>query len=336
MSIHGNHAGKLLCLLLAATAAGFFAPASPARAATPAGPSLTNQASATYSDANSNSFSASSNTTTVTVTSVYSVAVTSPSDSAGGSNTVVYYPYTVTNNGNADATFTLTAATDPTLPNSWSVALYFDDDGDGVHDSGETTVTSSTGSLAPAGTYKCFVAVTIPVNTANAQTDGTVLSVTGTGSASAATASDEVVTTAQAPAVTIVKAVRNVTAGGSFGETATAIPTNVLEYRLTVANGGSATATAVVLTDADNAYTTYVAGSMYIGSNGTTYNGSGNTLQDDDASGGTACSADACGHANAAAGGPVTAYLGTGATETAGGAIATGGTVYVYFRVTVD
>jgi uncharacterized repeat protein (TIGR01451 family) len=332
------HANTPKYLLLVVLMAALFLPASTALAA-PAGTLITNQASATFQDANANNFTALSNATTVTVTSVYTVLVTSPPDASGGSNTVVYYPYTVTNTGNDNNTVTLTAATGSALPNNWVATIYFDANGDGVHQPGETTVTGSTGLLTPNGTYRFFVGVTIPLNTPNGSQDDTTLNVNGTGAGAAATAQDNVVTTAQAPILTVVKAARNVTTAGAFGLTANAKPAEVIEYRMTVNNGGAIAATLVVLTDPDHTWTTYVPGTIYIGSNGATANGAGNILQDDNntiGGGELPCAVDACGYANATAGGLITANLGNTATELVGGSLSPGSTVYVYFQVRVD
>lgn len=309
-------------------------------AGTPAGTNITNYASATYEDANANSYSASSNTVTTTVNAVYSVSVNSPADQSGNSNTSVDYIYTVTNTGNDNNTFALSASSS----GGWTVTLYADDGagggiaGDCIRQSGETTVITSTGSLAPDASYCFFMTVTIPANTADGTTDTETLTVTGSGDpGSGDDTSDVVITTAQAPTLSITKNVRNVTAGGSFATTATADPGDTLEYRIEVTNGGSVTATSVVLTDNDSAYTTYVAESIWIGPDGTAYNGTGNVNVDDDSvqETGETCSADACGQANAVSGN-ITAYLGNGATESAGGSLAVGSTVYIYFRVTVD
>jgi uncharacterized repeat protein (TIGR01451 family) len=332
------HLKTLKYLLPVVLLAALFLPVPKALAA-PAGTLITNQASATFQDTNLNSFTSLSNTTTVTVTSVYTVSVTSPPDATGGSNTVVYYPYTVTNTGNDNNTFTLTAATGSALPNSWTATIYVDANNDGIHQAGETTVTGSTGLLIPGGTYRFFVGVTIPLNTPSGSQDDTTLNVNGTGAGAAATAQDNVVTTAQAPTLTIVKAARNVTTAGAFALTANAKPNEVIEYRMTVNNSGAIAATAVVLTDPDHTWTTYVPGTIYIGSNGATSNGAGNILQDDNntiGGGENACLVDACGYANATAGGLITANLGTGATELVGGNLAPGSTVYVYFQVRVD
>jgi len=307
---------------------------------TPGGTEIQNQASSTYEDANSNSYSANSNTVTTTVNSVYSVSVNVPANQSGGSNTVVYYAYTVTNTSNAGNTFALSGASG-SGGNTWTVTLYADDGAgggtanDGIHQSGETTVTSSTGALAADGTYKLFMAVTITANTADGQTDDSVLTITGSGDGGAGDdTSDTVTTTAQAPALTITKNVRNVTASGSFDTTATADPGDTLEYRIQVANDGSVAATSVVLTDSDNANTTYTSESIKIGSSSTC---ASNTARDDDNTqeGGETCSADDCGQGKAVSG-SITAYLGNGATETAGGSLAVSSSVYICFQVTVD
>lgn len=333
-----THAKTVKYLFLAGLLAALCLPVPTALAA-PAGTLITNQASASYHDVSANNFTALSNTTTVTVTSVYSVSVTAPADLVGGSNTVVYYPYTVTNSGNDNNTFTLTAATGTTLPAGWTATIYFDTNGDGVHQPGETTVTGTTGVLLPGGIYRFFVGVTIPLNTPNGTQDDTTLNVNGSGAGSAATAQDNVVTTAQAPNLSIVKAVRNVTTATAFGAAVNAKTNEVLEYRLTVNNAGAIAASAVVLTDPDHTWTSYVPSSIRIGSNGVTSGGAGNVLQDDNNTidaGEIACAIDACGYANATAGGNVTANLGSSATELVGGTLAPGSTVYVYFQVKVD
>jgi len=336
----GIHANTPKYLFYAFLLVALILPASMALAAPPAGTLITNQASVSFHDNNSNTFTAQSNTVTVTVTSVYTVSVSTPADAAGPSNTVVYYPYTVTNTGNDNNTYTLSAVTGSAHPASWTPVIYFDANGDGIHDLGETTVTSSTGVLVPGGTYKFFVGVTIPLNTPNGTQDDTVLSVNGTGGGSAATAQDNVVTTAQAPNVSVVKAVRNITTNpsGSYGSTAVAKPNEVLEYQMAVANGSATQATQVVLTDTAKAWTTYIPNSMWIGPNSTAPNGGGNLQQDDGNVMGAkpVCATNTCGYSSVNGSGDVTAYLGTGATETAGGNLTNVSTVYVYFQVRVQ
>ncbi len=73
--------------------------------------------------------------------------------------------------------------------------------------------------------------------------------------------SKQPVSVGECPNSNLAKAVRNVTANGTFGTTATASPGNVLEYRLTYSNDGNVTATGVVVTDVIQAKQTLVPGS---------------------------------------------------------------------------
>ncbi len=266
--MHGatGHMTKSFILMAAVfMAVAAFFPRVAAGAGTPAGTAITNQATATYQDAAANSFTAVSNTTTVTVLPVYSVAITNPADRSALSNTTAYYAYTLTNTGNAANTFNLGASS---APPGWTVTLYADDGvgggvaNDGIHQAGETTVIATTGALAADAAYRFFMAVAVPAGTANGTTDVTTLTVTGTGDAGAGDdTSDAVTTTAQAPALAVVKDVRNVTTGGAFGAAANAAPAQVLEYRVTATNGGSVAATNIVLSDPINANTGFIMGS---------------------------------------------------------------------------
>jgi uncharacterized repeat protein (TIGR01451 family) len=318
-----------------------------AGAATPAGTAITNAATVNYQDTSANNYSAVSNTTTVTVISVFGVSLAPvPVDQSVPSNTVAYYAYILTNTGNDNNTYALSAASGAG-GNSWTVTLYADDGAgggtanDGIHQAGETTVTSSTGVLAGGATYRFFLAVTVPAGTANGQTDDSVLTVNGANGGAADDTTDTVTTTAQAPALSVLKNVRNVTTGGTFDNTANAAPTQTLEYRVTVTNNGTVNATSVVLTDSDNANTTYVPGSMRIGPSNA-YGGAGNLNPGDgnsDSAFPMPCNLAACGHGHVDGSGNVTAYLGNTANDGAagpGGTITTGQTIYVYFRVTVD
>lgn len=300
-----------------------------------AGTTISNTASISYQDAGANNYSATSNTVNVTVSSVYTVSVTCAANLNANSNSTAYYACTLTNTGNASNTFALSAASVP----GWTTSLYVDANNDGIHDAGETTVTASTGAIAADGTYKFFMAVTVPAGTANGTTSVGTLTVTGSGDAGAG--DDTTVartTTAQAPALSVSKKVRNVTATGAFAAAGvTAKPAEVLEYQVQVTNGGAVQATNVVLTDVLDANITYVAGSLWVGSDGGTYNGAGNANKTDAAAGDAACGADACGAANYNGGSKtVTFYLGNTSNETTGGTLNTTSTVYVYYRATVN
>jgi uncharacterized repeat protein (TIGR01451 family) len=329
----------MIQLLLAAVMLATLSPHE-ARALTPAGTEIKNTASATYEDTNTNSYTATSNEVTVTVSEVYATALTCSGDQSAPSNTTVYYACTVTNNGNTSDTFGLNASSAPV----WATVLYADDGAgggtanDGIHQAGETTVTASSGALLANGTYRFFVAVTVPTGTANGVTSTYTLNVNGTDGGAADDASDTGITTAQAPAVTIEKKVRNFTTapGGAFADSGvTAKPTEVLQYQLKVVNNGAIDATKLVLSDTLDGNLTYVAGSLWSGDSGTTHDG-GTNINNTDGNTGETCAANVCATATRA-GQVVTFRVGNGANETAGGSFPSGGTtIYLYYRATVN
>ncbi len=261
--------GRIVLLAAAFLALAAFLPGGAAAVGTPSGTIITNQATATYQDAGANNYSSASNTTQVTVQPVYSVAITSPVDQTTPAGATAYYAYMLTNTGNAPNTFNLSGSS---APPGWAVTLYADDGAgvggipnDGVHQPGETNVTATTGALAADATYRFFMAVTVPAGTVSGTTDVTTLSVEGTGipgPGNADDATDPVTTTAGAPNLVVAKAVRNFTnnPGGPYLGAVNAIPTDVVEYQVTVTNSGPVAATSVVLTDPINSNTGFVVG----------------------------------------------------------------------------
>ncbi len=269
--MNGEKANTMRALVLTAAfvlAVALF-PRIAAAVGTPSGTLINNQATVTYQDVSSNNFSAVSNTTTVTVLPVYAVTITAPADLSVPSNTSAYYAYLLTNTGNATNTFNFSGLS---APLGWAVTFYADDGAgggianDGIHQASETTVITGVNNLAADGTYRFFMAVAVPSGTANGTSTGTTLTVTGTGDAGGADdATDAVTTTAQAPALTVAKDVRNasVVPADTFNGDglANATPTQRLEYQVTVTNGGPVAATSVVLVDPINANTGFVIGS---------------------------------------------------------------------------
>src|SRR5260370_28420197 len=76
----------------------------------PAGTSISNQASATYTDASGVSHTITSNVVQTTVQQVASLTVTQNGAQNATAGSVTYYPHTVTNTGNCSDTFNLTTA----------------------------------------------------------------------------------------------------------------------------------------------------------------------------------------------------------------------------------
>ena len=246
------------------------------------------------------------------------VTVSTPPDGAGTPGSVVNYPYTVTNVGSSVNSFALAIAN-----SDWPSAIYADDGagggiaGDGVRQSGETRPSSSTGPLAPGAAYRFFVAVTVPqASTAGGHAD-TRLGVTGSGASTA----DQVTTTSLAPAILVAESVRNLSQGGPFAATGSAFPGDTLEYRMAVTNSGSAAASLVAIDSVLPPNTQFLPATLWIGSSA--------------GGDGPPCDAAQCGWACRSAG-SIVARLGAGATDTAGGSLSPGKTIYVYFRVQVQ
>jgi PKD repeat protein len=144
---------RCISVLVVLTIAVAFLLSSPLVALTPAGTSVSNTATGSYSGG-----SAPSNTVTFTVSSVAGLNVLAPiSTAAGTPGTVIYYPIAVQNTGNSPDSVSL--ATSSTQ--GWSCVVYADGNGDGVHQPTETTVAAAA-TVPPGGQITCFVAVTIP------------------------------------------------------------------------------------------------------------------------------------------------------------------------------
>ncbi|MBJ6723276.1 DUF11 domain-containing protein [Geomesophilobacter sediminis] len=258
------------------------------------------------------------NLETVTCGSTPAVTITSPPDATGTPGGSVVYPYTVTNVGTDTNTFALASGS-----TAGTSVLIADDGagggiaGDGIRQAGETNVASTTGVLAPGQGYRFFAVVTLPGSSVNGNTSVTTVTATGTG----ATASDQTTTTTVAPVVSVEESVRNFSQGGGFSAAADAQPGETVEYRMRVTNSGAAAATAVVLTAPLPADVTLVPGSVKV-----TTSAVGD---------GDPCVPSACGQASAGGNG-ISAFLGTGAGDGTGGALAPGNTLYVFFRAVVQ
>ena len=258
-------------------------------------------------------------TETVACGSSAALTISAPPDGFGPPGSVVNYPYTVTNVGNTGNSFTLTAAS----PAGWSSTIYADDGagggvaGDAVRQAGENSVSASTGALAPGASYRFFVAVSIPAASSDGTRADTLVSATGAG----ASGTDLVTSNAVTAAISVAESVRNLTQGGAFAPGANALPGDTLEYRMAVTNSGSAPATSVGIGSEVPANTTTVPGSLRVA---TSPSGDGGS-----------CAQALCGWVRDTGSG-IVAHLGQGATEAAGGSLATGTTLYVFFRVLVE
>jgi len=138
---------------------------SPAFAQTPGGTTISNQASATYSDG-TNSYSTISNTVTVTVSLVSGLTITpdagsNPTVVAG--QTLVIYNFTVTNTGNfTDQVRFQAGSASVNAPNTISQA-FIDADNSGTFNAGDTDISSGglSGNVAQNGSFNVVVVVSV-------------------------------------------------------------------------------------------------------------------------------------------------------------------------------
>ena len=247
--------GLFMAVLLALTGMAAHA-AAPA-----AGASISNQASASYTDGSLTPRTVTSNTVSTTVTQVASMTLTAPGAKPVSPGGVVYYSHTLTNTGNGTDTFSLTNTGNTTTGFTMTTVLYFLDNGGGLPAGQPIT---STGPLASNASFKFIAVGTVP-NTATAGQTNT-MTVTGTSMFSGAisgaiTASNADLTTVTANAVVDLTKAISVSSG---------YPGTLATYTLTFTNNGNNTATTVAITDVIPTGMTFVAGSARWSATGST------------------------------------------------------------------
>jgi uncharacterized repeat protein (TIGR01451 family) len=198
---------------------------------------------------------------------------------AGGS---VVYTHTLSNGGNvregASTTTSQTAFTVASSGNSFTAAMYWDKNGDGVLDAADPLVTKladinggSGSGLAPGEAVTLFIKVYAPSGASPGASDKTTLTATTSGvidgvdAPAAVTVDDN--TTVIGGQVRLVKeqAVDAACDGAPDAAYAATSPTNgtapgsCVRYRITATNAGVADVTDVTISDATPAYTTYSA-----------------------------------------------------------------------------
>jgi hypothetical protein len=146
--------GITLAALAVAACAGLSAVAL---AAPPAGTTIGNQATATYTDAASNSYTVTSNPVTTVVQQVAGLTLTANGTRVSAPGGQAVFPHVITNNGNGTDSFTLSASNNGGDDfDLTGLVLYADADGNGVPDN--FTPVTTTGPLAAGATFR-FVAV---------------------------------------------------------------------------------------------------------------------------------------------------------------------------------
>ena len=222
--------------------------------APPAGTSIGNQASATYTDASNTPRSTTSNIAITIVQQVASFTLTADGAKFAAAGSQVYYPHTLVNTGNGSDTFNLSVVNNAAGDNFdlTSLALYADVNGDGLPD--DATVINTTGPLIAGATFR-FVAMGIVPGTETAGRTA-VITVTASGTATATPApaqSNTDTTTVTGNAVINVTK----TISASSGPPGSGPYTITLTYN----NVGNSTATNLTLMDLIPAGMSYAANS---------------------------------------------------------------------------
>ena len=214
----------------------------------------------------------------VTVNQIRNIAITPNNAGQVFASSTAVYGHIITNNGNAiegdGVASAITLATSDSLA-GWSSVVYYDANGNGVVDSGESVVTNMTFSsnggagLAAGESVRLIVKVTAPAGAPVGATDVATLTVT-TSAGTYSVAAPAVVTSTDTSTViagylTMLKEQAldanldgNPDAGYSTANLTTgALPGKGIRYRITVTNTGTAAATNVVVYDATPAFTHY-------------------------------------------------------------------------------
>ncbi|MEA3285889.1 MAG: DUF11 domain-containing protein [Candidatus Marinimicrobia bacterium] len=176
----------------------------------------------------------------------------------------LFYPFTVENLGNGTDNFNLSAASDYVV---WTYFLDSNDDGELSAAELAVGAITSTGDLDQNEVGNYVAVGVIPAGTPDTDTDATTFTATSQGDGSE-TDTDTADATCTAPVLTLVKSV--LPPGNQP-------PGTVLTYTVTVANGGTGTASTVVVSDAIPTNTTYVAESMVIDADDTITDSAGDS-----------------------------------------------------------
>jgi len=175
--------------------------------------------------------------------------------------TTIFYAHTFNAGSAGNVAFSTTNIATPAVA-GWTQVIYRDSDCSGTLNGAEGAAPLSGAVAVAAGAAVCIiVADNIPAAAPfNAQN---VISVTSTfnGAQTLTRTDTTTVGAAGTSGLTLAKAVRNVTQATPAGTSNTARPGDTLEYTVTYSNSGAGALTAIVVTDATPAFTTFLAAS---------------------------------------------------------------------------
>jgi uncharacterized repeat protein (TIGR01451 family) len=181
-------------------------------------------------------------------------------------NSSVTYPHTFI--AGTGGTVVFTAPSDISTPNlaGWSYKIYADPTCSGTLQTGATLLYPpvGTGQTVSAGQNVCIIVQEyIPAAAVSGSTDNVNVSANFTYSnANPSLSSTYVlndVTMVSSSALDLVKQVRNVTTGGTFGLNNQAKSGDILEYQITYTNNATTPITSLVINDATPAYTSFIS-----------------------------------------------------------------------------
>ncbi|MFI5447718.1 beta strand repeat-containing protein [Polaromonas sp. UC242_47] len=234
----------------------------------PAGTSISNQASATYSDASGITRTVTSNVVQTTVQQIASLTLVANGAQNATPGSVVSYPHTLTNTGNGSDSFNLGVVHTSGGFTMTNMQIFAD------NGSGQPTgpALTSSGPLAAGAVFKFIVQGTVPAAATTGSAEVMTVTATSVFPGGASASNTDTTTVTSNAVVTLSKS-----ASVSSGPAGTAIT-----YTLTYTNTGNSTATAVAITDVLPAGLTYTAGSARWSATGAT------ALSDGGGSSGTA------------------------------------------------
>jgi uncharacterized repeat protein (TIGR01451 family) len=227
-------------------------------AGTPAGTAITNYAVGDFKDLMGNLLpEVTSNTVTTIVSQVAGVDVNPPAAALNlVANSSVSYSILLTNTGNGDDTFSLGAALSGSYVGGYAITIYEDTNGNGVFDTGEPEV-NTTGNLVADASLDLVIMVQDTTSGGAPNADRPVVTLTATSGFDGGVTGTGVYTT------TVTAASVDITLGATPDDPQ---PGSVITYSVCLDNSGLDAAYNPVITAVIPDNTTYVPGSIKVGS----------------------------------------------------------------------